>query len=161
MQPHHVNKKLISPLLFVLQEEGKGIYQRTSILIYTHIHIHRSLRYFVLLERITSFNTHSWATAQAAVQVQCLTSISCVVCVCVVNVTYCALFFFSFFQSSFLFFFCLFFSVGMSIWLCSVVVFLFFFVCWFLFFLGRGEVLVAGYSTSSRWWVSGHVAGVL
>ncbi len=64
-----MNKKLISALLFVLQEEGKGIYQRTSILIYSqsgkkqlNLHpiyssgnMHRSLRYFVLLEHITSY----------------------------------------------------------------------------------------------------------
>ncbi len=55
MQPHHVNKKLIiSPLLFVLQEYFVATPSMHGIAAITG-NMHRSLRYFVLLERITSY----------------------------------------------------------------------------------------------------------
>ncbi len=50
MQPHHVNKKLISPLLFVLQEYFVATPSMHGIAPITG-NMHRSLSYF---ERITS-----------------------------------------------------------------------------------------------------------
>ncbi len=53
MQLHHVNEKLISRLLFVLQEYFVATPSMHGISAITG-NMHCSLRYFVLLERITS-----------------------------------------------------------------------------------------------------------